>query len=202
MTEEKPTYTTYTPPEYLCKELPYPYPNFKKVTVITHRLYGCCPISVEGDEWVCDITWNFDEGKYSWDLPNFFEGEHRTLCKLSLHTLCNYVGAMCSGVSAVDLGIAKSGEDGYVKCGGSGPPRGECAVIYRLHPEPLEKAWLDRYYEFLAKQGHLYVPTMFLEKFAPESIPKRDKEFAEWQKAGSPKFWEKWRNPPFQPRRK
>jgi len=39
MTEEK---LTYTPTELLGKEVPYPYPHFYKVRVITHRVYGCC----------------------------------------------------------------------------------------------------------------------------------------------------------------
>ena len=198
MTEEK---ITYTPTEWLGKEIEYPYPDFKKVTVYTHRIYGSCPINVEGDKLVYDLALYLNECKISSDLPKYFEEPQ--ICSIALKTIYPYAMAMCFGVSAIDLGIAESGEDGYVMCGAWGPPTCEAAVIFRLHPEPIEKGWLDRWYEHLAKVGHVSVPTFYFEKFAsPEAKANREKKIEEWRKAGSPKFWEGWRNPTCQPKHK
>lgn len=198
MGEEK---LTYTPAEFLGKKVPYPYPNFYKVRVITHRIFGCCPLSVEGDEWVFDNILRFDESKISDDLPGFFEPEHpKAICQHPLFSLHSYIRGMMFGVSAVDMGIAISGEDGYVMCPAWGPPTCEATVIYRLHPEPIDKASIDRWYEYLAKVGHTSVPTFYFKRFASaEAKLKREKELEEWTKAGKPKFWEGFRNPPCQP---
>lgn len=197
MTEEK---LTYTPAEYLGIEVPYPFRDFKRVRVYTHRIYGCCPVSVEGDEWVFEHHLRYDENKVSYDVSNFLEGHARIICGHSLHTMKLYVSAMCFGVNAVDMGIAKSGEDGYVICSAWGPPTCEAVVVYRLHPEPIEKGYMDRYYEHLAKVGHVAVPDFYFNKFASaETKAKRERQVKEWRKAGSPKFWEGWRNPPCQP---
>jgi len=190
------------PEEYTGIEVPYPYPDFHKVRVYTHRIYGCCPASVEGDEWVLEAMLLLNECKISSDLPDYWEGKPQ-ICTFSLHSIHHYAWAMCFGSSAVDLGIAKSGEDGYVMCPAWGPPTCEAAVIYRLHPEPVEKGFIDRFYEHLAKAGYISVPTFYFEKFAsPETKALREEKIAEWQKAGSPKFWEGWRNLPCQPKHK
>lgn len=193
---------SYTPIELLNKEVPYPYPGFKKVIIYTHKVYGCCPISVEGDYWVFDFVFRPDESKISNDVPNYFEPEHPLqICPYAYAGLLQYSRAIAYGVSAVDLGIAVDGEDGYVMCPAWGPPTCEATVIYRLHGEPIEKAFIDRYYEYLARVGHTSVPTFYFEKFAsPETKARREKQIEEWMKAGKPKFWEGWRNQPCQPK--
>ena len=198
MAEEK---ITYTPPELAEKEVPYPYGGFYKIRVYTHRIYGCCPISVEGDEWVFDSILRFAESKISYYLPNFFDPEHpNAMCTIALHSLDQYIRAMAYGVSAVDLGIAISGKNGYVMCPSWEPPTCEAAVIYRLHPEPIEKRFVERYYEHLAKVGHTSVPTFYFEKFAsPGAKLRREQQIEEWIKVGKPKFWEGWRHQPCQP---
>ncbi len=199
MSEEK---LTYTPKEYLSREVGYPYPDFKKVTVYTHKIYGCCPISVEGDKLVFDCMLYLDECKISSDLPKYFEGRPQ-ICTPALSSMFPFVTAMSFGVSAIDLGIAESGEDGYVMCAAWGPPICEASVIFRLHPEPIEKGWIDRYYKHLAKLGHVNIPTFYFEKFAsPETKANREKQVEEWRKAGSPKFWDGWCNPSCQARHK
>jgi len=198
MTEEE---LTYTPAEFLGKEVPYPYPDFHKVVVTVDKIYGCCPISVEGDRYVFDLMMILDDIKVCCDSPDYFE--RRVICTASLAGVQRYVNAMCLGVSAVDLGIAESGEDGKFMCPAWEPPTCEAAVIYRLHPEPVEKGFIDRYYEHLAKAGHISVPTFYFEKFASsETKALREEKIAEWRKVGSPKFWEGWRNPSCQPKRK
>ncbi len=200
MTEEK---LTYTPADLLDVKVAYPYPYFKKVTVTIHRIYGCCPISVEGDKWVFDHKMLHDESKETFDVPNIFEPHHRFWCETGFHSLMYPMRAMHYGISAVDLGIAKSGEDGYVMCPAWGPPTCEAAVIYRLHAEPIKKGFVDRFYEYMARQGHVSVPTFYLEKFASaETKANREKKIQEWRNAGSPKFWEGWRNPSCQPQPK
>jgi|YelNatPaOPRAMG01_1025707.scaffolds.fasta_scaffold00468_21 hypothetical protein len=92
--------------------------------------------------------------------------------------------AMCLGVSAVDMGIAKSGKDGYVICPAWGPPTCEALVIFRLHPDPVEKGGLDAWYELLARRGHVAVPSHIFERFASdETKEKRRKQIEEWKKA-------------------
>jgi hypothetical protein len=87
-------------------------------------------------------------------------------------------------------------------CPAWGPPSCEAAVIFKLHPVPLEKLELDSLYEMLAKKGHTSVPSYIFEKFASdETKEKRKNQIEEWKKLGKPKFWEGWRNPPCQPRR-
>lgn len=191
----------YTPTEYLGKEVPYPYPGFKKVIVYTHKIIGCCPISVEGDYWVFEGFLRFGESKISDDVPNYFEPGSKAVCTYTLQSLHQYMKGMTYGVSAVEMGISTGGEDGYVMCPAWGPPICEATVIYRLHPEPIEKGMIDRFYEHLAKVGHISVPTFYMDKFSsPEAKLKREQQIEEWRKAGKPKFWEGWRNPPCQPR--
>jgi uncharacterized repeat protein (TIGR04076 family) len=166
-----------------------------------HRVYGCCPIAVEGDKLVFDIQLQLDECKISSGLPGYFEGRPQ-ICSVAFRSIYPYAVAMSFGVSATDLGIAKSGEDGYVLCPAWGPPTCEAAVVFRLHPEPIEKGWIDRFYEHLAKAGHVSVPTFYFERFASkETKENRRKLVQEWIKAGRPKFWNGWRNLPCQPRR-
>ena len=55
----------------------------------------------------------------------------------------------------------------------------------------------------MAKIGHIAVPDFYFEKFAsPETKVNREKKIEEWRKAGSPKFWEGWVDPPCQPKHK
>ena len=192
---------TYTPAELQEKDFEYPYKHFNKVTVYVHKVNGCCPIAVEGDKLVYDLMLYLEESEISSDLPNYFEG--RQICTVAHDSYNRYVKPMCFGVSAVDLGISKGGDDGYVMCPAWGPPTCEAAVIFRLHPEPIEKGWIDRWYEHLAKVGHVSVPTFYFDKFASDETKKaRTKKLKEWKEAGSPKFWPGWENLPCQPYRK
>jgi len=53
----------------------------------------------------------------------------------------------------------------------------------------------------MAKAGHISVPTFYFDRFAsPETKANREKKIKEWKEAGSPKFWEGWRNLPCQPK--
>jgi uncharacterized repeat protein (TIGR04076 family) len=173
----------------------------KKVSVYVDKVYGCCPIVVEGDKLVFDGALRLDECEISSDAPNYFEGRPQ-LCSWALHSLFHYVVAMCYGVSAVELGISKGGEDGYVMCPAWGPPTCEAAVIWRLHPEPIPVGFVDRFYTHLAKLGHYAVPDYYMQRFASEEAKqlRRDK-LAEYERAGEPKFWDGWENAPYQPRR-
>jgi len=202
--EERPE-TQYPPVEYRPKKVEYPLPGCSNVTVYVHKVYGCCPISVEGDKIVFKgFSLSPTDSEISSDLPMFLTEDKKPMfCYVALKALYPYVIAMALGVSAAELGISKGGEDGYVKCAAWGPPNCEALVIFRLHPEPLEKGGLDAYFEHLAKVGHVSVPSYFLERFATdETKEKRKKQIEEWIKAGKPKFWEGWRNPPCQPRRR
>ncbi len=191
---------TYTPPEILEQEFEYPYPNFKKVIVTVDRVNGACPFVIEGDKYVFDLMLYLDECEISSDLPGYFEGKQ--LCTVAMQGWYRFVKPMCFGVSAVELGIAKEGEDGFVLCPAWGPPTCEAAVIFRLHPEPVEKGWIDRWYEYLARVGHVSVPTFYFDRFAPEEAKAlRKQKLAEWDAAGRPKFWEGWENLPIQPKR-
>lgn len=174
------------------------------VSVSVHKVYGCCPISVEGDTVFSSIMrLDYLKKRISSDVPNYCVPGEPTICPYALASVNPYMIAMSFGVTAVDLGIAKSGEDGYVMCPAWGPPTCEALVIFKLHAEPLEKSEFDLWYETLAREGHISVPSYFLENFASdETKKKRKKQIEEWVKAGKPKFWEGWRNPLCQPRRK
>ncbi len=202
--EEKPE-TQYPPVSLHPQKVEYPLQGCNNVTVYVHKVYGCCPISVEGDKIMFKgFSLSPTDCEISSELPEFYtEDKKPILCYVALKALYPYVIAMTLGVSAVNLGLSKSGEDGYIKCPAWGPPNCEALVIFRLHPEPVEKGALDTYYEYLAKVGHVSVPSYFLEKFASDQTKeRRKKQIEEWIKAGKPKFWEGWRNPPCQPRRK
>lgn len=199
--KEKPE-TQYPPVNLRPRTVEYPMRGCSNVTVFVHKVYGCCPISVEGDKITFKgFSLSPAECKISSELPMYFtENKKPMLCFVALKALYPYVIAMTLGVSAAELGISTGGEDGYVKCAAWGPPSCEALVIFRLHPEPVEKGALDAYYEYLAKMGHTSVPAYFLENFATEETrEKRRKQIEEWVKAGKPKFWEGWRNPPCQP---
>ncbi|MFZ5631455.1 MAG: hypothetical protein ACOY40_01270 [Bacillota bacterium] len=179
------------------------------VEVYVEKVYGCCAVCVEGDKMVYGSTEILlDQCEVSGDLPlfkgsSFKGGKSGVFCPIAMNSLYPYISAMGFGISAVDMGIAESGEDGYVICPAWGPPHCEALVIYRLHPVPIEKCGVDAWYEYLAKMGHVAVPSYFLETFASEETKdKRKHQVEEWLKMGKPKFWEGWRNPPCQPRRK
>ena len=174
-----------------------------KLTVSVHKVYGCCPISVEGDEFVFTPWMSLDDNRISNRLPNYMFGDHKPMiCQIAMTSVFPFVQAMCLGVSAEELGITKAGEDGYVICPAWGPPTCEALTIFRLHPEPMEQAGLGAWYENLAKAGHVSVPSYYLETFGTsETKEARKRKLEEWEKAGRPKFWEGWRNPPCQPRR-
>jgi len=182
------------------KDFAYPYPRFHKVHVYVERVNGACPFVIEGDKLVFDLMLLVDECDISSDLPGYFE--QKQICAVAFQGFYRYVKPMCFGVSAVDLGIATEGEDGFVLCPAWGPPTCEAAVIFRLHPEPVEKGWIDRWYEYLARAGHVSVPTFYFERFAPEAAKElRAKQLKAWEAAGKPKFWDGWDHPPCQPQR-
>lgn len=153
------------------------------VEVYVDKVYGSCPSSIEG---------------HKFDFVGF--ANTRTgMCGIAVANVYPYVEAMSIGVTAMEMGIAKSGEDGYVMCPAWGPPTCEAQVIFRLHPVPVDMQPLDWWYEFLARGGHHCVPSYFRETFlSEEAKERRKKEIQEWIEAGKPKFWEGWRNPPLQ----
>lgn len=192
----------YPPRTLIPDKVEYPLPNAKRVTVYVDKIYGCCPMCVEGDKFAFDLSLLLDETKISSDLPNYVEPGKPMICPIAMKSFYPYILPLSLGVSAVDLGIAKKGDDGYVICPAWGPPTCEALIIWRLHPEPTEKSGLDAWYEYLAKKGHISVPAYLFERFAPaEAKEARKKKVEEWVKAGKPKFWEGWRNLPCQPRR-
>ncbi|MBI4187239.1 MAG: hypothetical protein HY530_07055 [Chloroflexi bacterium] len=201
--------TQYPPEEYRPDKFHYPWPGHK-VLVTVERVYGCCPVTVEGDRMMFSDVASpvFDECDISSDSPLFLGSTVKgtrtgTLCTVALKAIYPYIIAMDYGVSAVDLGIAESGEDGFIVCAAWGPPNCEAQVIFRLHPIPVEKCGTDMLYEYLAQAGHVGVPSYYLETFASDATKEeRKRKIEEWKKAGKPKFWEGWRNPPCQPRRK
>jgi uncharacterized repeat protein (TIGR04076 family) len=177
-----------------------PEPEFKKIYVYVDKVYGACPVVALGDVWVFDPFIRMDECVVSYDQDSYLE-RRPIMCPWALHTLFHYVVAMSYGVRAKDLGIALEGEDGYVICPAWGPPTCEALVIWRLHPEPIEKGGVDRFYEFLAKRGYPFVPEELLKIAPPNTKELREKLIDEWVKAGRPKFWERWRDMEWQPRR-
>lgn len=204
--EEKPE-TQYPPMNYRPEEVKYPLAGCNNITVYVHKVYGCCPITVEGDEIVFyGFTLSPDDSKISSELPMFLTKEGKPMfCFVALRNLYPYIIAMTLSVSAAELGISSAvggkDEDGYLQCSAWNNPNCEALVIFRLHPEPVEKGALDAYYEYLAKAGHVGVPSYFLERFASdETKEKRKRLIEEWERAGKPKLWEGWRNPPCQPR--
>lgn len=175
--------TLQYPPASMSAE-PVQYPRRGNyVEVYVEKVYGCCPQSVEGDKFIYAGFNAFETG----------------LCGIAEHSMHQYIVGMCIGVKAVEMGIAKDGEDGYIMCPAWGPPTCEAQVIFRLHPVPIETMPLDQWYEALAQIGHHCVPSFFLERFATEETKAaRKKEMEEWIEAGRPKFWEGWRNMPAQ----
>ena len=206
--EEEPD-TQYPLESYRPEKFDYPLPGCK-VEVTVEKVYGCCPVSVEGDKMIfTDFACvSFDECEISGDSPLFMGSavdgtKTGTFCSIALKAIYPYIVSMNLGVSAVDMGIAESGEDGFVVCAAWGPPHCEAQVIYRLHPTPVEKCGTDRLYEYLAEAGHVSIPSYYLEHFASDATKEeRKKKIEEWKKAGKPKFWDGWRNPPCQPTRK
>ncbi len=201
--------TQYPPESYRPEEFQYPFPGCK-VKATIEKVFGCCNVSVEGDSMMFEdlTTVRFDEGEISSDLPHSHGSavagtKSGIFCSVALKALYPYLIAMNYGVSAVDMGIAESGEDGFVVCAAWGPPTCEAQVIFRLHPIPVDRVGNDVLYEYQAKEGHLAVPSYYLENFASEETKKaRNDKIEEWKKLGKPNFWEGWRNPPCQPVRK
>lgn len=185
------------------KEFKYPAPGHK-IRVFVHRVYGSCNCSVEGDEaFNSHMSINEMRRGISSKVPNYVIPGAPFICPWAFNGIASYMIAMSFGVTAVELGIAKEGEDGYVICPAWGPPTCEAVVIFRLHPEPFEMSEFDWGYETYARNGHPFVPKYFRENFGPEDIEEvRKKEIDEWLKAGKPKFFERWRNPSYQPQRK
>jgi uncharacterized repeat protein (TIGR04076 family) len=200
--EEKPE-TQYPPVSERPRKVEYPLPG-NKVEVYVDKVYGCCPTSVEGDKLTFNISMLLDQCKISSELPMYgglAAGSKPRICSIAFNSIYPYMVAMSLGVDTVDLGITKSGKDGFVMCPAWGPPTCEALVIFRLHSEPIDKCATDAWYESLAKLGWTSVPSYFLERFATEETKEaRKKKIEEWKKAGKPIFWEGWRHPQCQPR--
>lgn len=172
----------YPPASEIKEPVEYQRPGYY-VEIHVEKVYGCCPHTLEGD-------------KYNYVG---FTAMETGLCGIAEYSLHPYISGLSLGVKAVDMGIAKSGDDGYVMCPSWGPPTCEAQIIFRLHPVPVEKMPVDAWYEALAQTGHHCVPAYFLEKFGTEELrASRKNDIEEWVKAGRPKFWEGWRNMPAQ----
>ncbi len=162
--EEDPD-TQYPPESVRPDKFEYPLAGHK-VEVTVEKVYGCCAVSVEGDKMTfTDVASpSFDECDISGDLPLFIGSAVKgtkagTLCTIALKAIYPYIVAMDYGVSAVDLGIAKSGEDGFVVCAAWGPPNCEAQVIFSHEPSLVAGIWLgvrvlaDNLTNFLRSQG-------------------------------------------------
>lgn len=197
---------TYTPRDIVDahRSVTYPPTWGQRVSVVVERVNGACPRTVEGDRWVVDNCLYTEQVDIASDRPGY--SGPKEICSIAFHSVQPYIISMSIGVSAVELGIAIDGEDGYVMCPAWGPPTCEAAVIMRLHPEPAEQGTMtDDSYEYLARNGHVSVPTFFMEHFSPPGAKERRTALLEeWYRLGRPKFWEGWdwerqprRNPPY-----
>lgn len=199
---------TQYPPEDIRPDLvEYPQQGFN-IELIVEKVYGCCPVSVEGDKMVFNSGIDHEASSVSSDLPEFWgnysEGtRHGALCPIALQSALPYINGMIIGTQAKDAGLALEGEDGFFVCPAWGPPTCEALVVFRLHPSPAKRHSVDAWYEELAKAGHYAVPSYFLEHFASVDTKEKRKEIiTEWKRLGKPYLWEGWRNPPTQPRRR
>jgi uncharacterized repeat protein (TIGR04076 family) len=191
--EDMPEFT-YTPRDVLAQghEVTYPPPWGRSITVTIERVNGACPWTVEGDTWVVESKLLID----SVDIASHERGYYgpKQICSIAFRSVQPYITSMSTGVSARDLGIAIEGEDGFVMCPAWGPPTCEAAVIMRLHPDPTDgRNWVDEWYEMLAREGFVGVPTYFMERFSDdETKERRSGLLREWYRQGKPKFWEGW----------
>lgn len=204
--EDAPEFT-YTPRDLLetGREPTYPPDWGQQVSVIVERVNGACPRCVEGDVWVVENCLYTEKVDIASDRPGYYGPKE--ICSIAFHSVQPYIISMSIGVSAQDLGIAIDGEDGFVMCPAWGPPTCEAAVVMRLHPEPADSGTMtDDSYEYLARNGHVSVPTYFLERFGPPGARERRKVLLEeWYRLGRPKFWKGWdwekqprREPPYE----
>lgn len=151
------------------------------VDVIIERVDGACPMNL----LVGDVT-NYVE-------VTALSNEH--ICPFAQYEMYQYISAMTNGVTAKELGITYEGEDGFVTCGAWGCPTCETKVVFRLHPKPLPKAFVDYAYQFMAMAEHHSTPEFFREKYSKkETIQLREDLMEEWDKAGRPLFWDKWKS--------
>ena len=128
---------------------------------------------------------------YQGNMPA--SNEH--VCPFSEYEYWPYISGMTQGVTAQEMGIACEGEDGFVCCGAWGCPSCEAKIVYRLHPIPYKESFIDEIYEYLGRGGHNSIPRFFREKYSPEwAIQSREDLMEEWDQAGRPLFWDKWRD--------
>lgn len=174
--------TLQTPPESLKKgvkaSVKSPQNGFD-VIVTAERVEGSCPLCImEGDETYYYVSQAVD---------------NENMCPFANYEMYQYVNAMCQGISAIDLGIANEGEDGFVTCGAWGCPTVESQVVFRLHPVPSEFHMLDVGYELMSRGGHHSTPKPFMDTFSNDNVrQQREDLIEEWDKAGRPLFWDKW----------
>jgi len=172
----------YPPEEVTPGKYEYPAKGYD-VSVTVERIDGVCPYLSEGDVF-----------EYSGDFTDPNE-----MCGIAETQMFPYMFAMTYGVTAKQLGISKKGEDaGYLCCAAWGPPTCEARCVFRLEAKPAHVgglSTLDIFYEFLARMGHHSCPSYFMENFSPDEAKKeRGMLIEEWDKAGRPLFWEKWRD--------
>jgi uncharacterized repeat protein (TIGR04076 family) len=155
------------------------------IEAIVHEIRGFCNIGgALGDKLVFDGVFRPDLSKISYSK---LLGGHQQVCSFALINMFPFVEAMSKGVSAVDIGIAKSGKDGYVGCQ-TDLIFGKFyhGVIYRLHQVPIKKSNSDAFYETAAKACHLEIATpLFAQKYASQKCKETWlKQLEEWEKAG------------------
>lgn len=171
----------YPPEEVIKKARPSEKSLGNDVLVTVERVEGACLAhQIEGMSWL-----------YKGIMPE--TNEH--VCTYSEYEYWPYVSGMSQGVTAQEMGIACDGEDGFVSCGAWGCPSCEAKIVYRLHPIPYEESMVDEIYEYLGRGGHNCIPKFFREKYSPEwAIQSREDLMREWDEAGRPLFWDKWRD--------
>jgi uncharacterized repeat protein (TIGR04076 family) len=149
------------------------------VIVTAERVEGSCPLCItDGDEKYFTMSQAED---------------NENVCPFANYEMYQYVNAMSQGISAVDLGIANEGEDGFVTCGAWGCPTVESQIVFRLHPIPVNYHSLDVGYRAMSSGGHHSTPEPFMDAYSNDEVrQQREDLIEEWDKAGRPLFWDKW----------
>ena len=91
-----------------------------KLIIEVMEIKGTCPVYKVGDRIV------LDEG-YKVNLK-----KTNNICMHSLASLLPYYNALFRGISPVELGLAKEGEDAYIQCLDPSKHTGGGTVIFRV----------------------------------------------------------------------
>lgn len=109
-----------------------------KVVVEVERIRGECPRFQDGDRIV------YVEPAILLDETSIAT---RQLCPFALMNIFPYVVALGRGITAMELGLATNGDDGFVAC--QAPDRGETPkahgqVVFAMRRIPIDRSLVDR----------------------------------------------------------